>query len=66
MLNSWENHNCFKNIIFGTNMGWLAFLDKNWSKTIGQWPYIRVSETKFGLKFEISDLNYLHIHVHIV
>ena len=38
-------------------------------KTIGQWPYrtsdLRDSGAKSGLRFDISDLNYLHIHVHI-
>ena len=31
------------------------------SQTRGQWPY----RTSVGLRFEIGDLNYLHIHVDI-
>ena len=38
----------------------------NIETTRGQWPYRRASEVKSDLRFEISDLNYLLIHVHIV
>ena len=49
--------------------------DVRWYGTIcgtltrGQWPNRRAAsesmEVKSGLRFEMSDLNYLHIHVHI-
>ena len=31
----------------------------------GHYSLQTASEGKYGLRFEISDLNYLHIHVHI-
>ena len=34
-------------------------------ETRGQQPYRRASEAKSGHRFDISDLNYVHIHVHI-